>query len=449
MDPKRAAIEKQVLGHFGKNAAFSRMSPQLQHEILRDTSRIVEAMSEGRRPAADAYASALASTGGTNAGGDSAGGIDLGNVGPISNPNAAQQGAQGNVAALLKNKGAGKLGEGIQVGVDQAARMIQEIDFPAFVAKLIEGTFHAIVKSSIEQMKAYADMVKSVATSLNDFKDRNTTDNQASDHLVSRYPQLFQITINNNGPQVGVRDGADTDNLPNFKKDFGLNEDITDLDQETIDNKLIPAARDDLARGRQQLLATIILMGINRIIVTDGKINAKIKFQFSAQENRNLSAQAYDYVSMGTKISATHQGETQYTGPQFSSGGQGQGGGGGGWNYQGENRYATGQDTMDVSPDVRVTSQVDLSSDAKISASGQIMGEVSVNFKSESFPLEKMVDTDQMMRLSQAGAGRGSLPAAAPGATPSAAAPAATGAAPAPAPTPPTPQTTPQSPAQR
>lgn len=434
MDPKRAAIEKQVLGHFGKNAAFSRMSPQLQQEILRDTSRIVEAMSEGRRPAIDPYASALdaASSGG------SAGGINMGDVGPISNPNAAQQGAQGNVAALLKNKGAGKLGEGIQVGVDQAARMIQEIDFPSFVAKLIEGTFHAIVKSSIEQMKAYADMVKSVATSLDAFKDRNTTDNQASDHLVSRYPQLFQITINNNGPQVGVRDGADTDNLPNFRKDFGLNEDITDLDQETIDNKLIPAARDDLARGRQQLLATIILMGINRIIVTDGKINAKIKFQFSAQENRNLSAQAYDYVSMGTKVSATHQGEEQYTGPQMSSGQQG-----GGWNYQGENRYATGQDTMDVSPDVRVTSQVDLSSDAKISASGQIMGEVSVNFKSESFPLEKMVNTDQMMRLNEAGAGRGSLPAAAPGATPSATAPAAA-ATPAPTPAPaPQAQTTP------
>ena len=38
----------------------------------------------------------------------------------------------------------------------------------------------------------------------------------------------------------------------------------------TTENELVPAARE-----RQQLLATTILMGINRIIVTDGKINFK------------------------------------------------------------------------------------------------------------------------------------------------------------------------------
>ena len=100
----------------------------------------------------------------------------------------------GDAGKLLKDAGA-KPGDMIGAGVTQAARMVKEIDFPQFVASLIEGTFHAIVKSSIEQMQAYAEMVKSVSTSLNDFKDRNTTDNQAMDHLVSRYPQLLQITV--------------------------------------------------------------------------------------------------------------------------------------------------------------------------------------------------------------------------------------------------------------
>ena len=79
---------------------------------------------------------------------------------------------------------------------------------------------------------------------------------------------------------------------------------------------------------------------------------------------------------------------------------------------------------------MRVTSEVDTSSDSAIQASGQIMGEVSINFKSETFPLEKMVDTDQMMRLTQAqGNGRGAPPPGAPGATPSAPPPAAPAAA--------------------
>jgi hypothetical protein len=278
-------------------------------------------------------------------------------------------------------------------------------------------------------MKAYADMVKSVSSSLNDFKDRNTTDNQARDHLVSRYPNLMQITVINNEPKVTVKPDADTDNLPDFAKDFNLPQPITDLDDEAIDNQLVPAARDDLARGRQQLLATIILMGINRIIVTDGKINAKLKFQFSANEKRNTTAQAYDYAYMGQKVTSTEKTEETNEGRQIESGKDQ-------FSYTGPNRYATGQYETNTEPDVRVTSEVDMTTEGAIQASGQIMGEVSVNFKSESFPLEKMVDTDQMMRLTQAqGAGRGAPPPPAAGATPAApvaSAPAST-AAPAPA----------------
>src|SRR5262249_55673368 len=157
----------------------------------------------------------------------------------------------GNVKELLKRQDKG-LGATIAAGVTQAARMVNEINFPAFVASLIEGAFHAIVKSSIEQMTAYAEMVKSVSSSLNDFKDKNTTDNQARDHLVQRYPQFFQITINNGQPQIGMRPGADDLPLPNFQQELGLAKQISSLDDDMIEEQLVPAARDDLARGRQQ-----------------------------------------------------------------------------------------------------------------------------------------------------------------------------------------------------
>jgi hypothetical protein len=45
------------------------------------------------------------------------------------------------------------------------------VDFPTFVADLIEGVFNAIVSASIQQMDAYTELVKSVAQSLNDFVD--------------------------------------------------------------------------------------------------------------------------------------------------------------------------------------------------------------------------------------------------------------------------------------
>jgi hypothetical protein len=347
------------------------------------------------------------------------------------------------------NKSIGASGSIIQTGVDQAARMVREIDFPTFVAKLIEGTFHAIVKASKEQMRAYAEMVRSVSTSLNDFRDRNTTDNQAMDHLASRYPSLLQVQIENGAPKVGVRDGADTDNLPDFQKDLGLSEPVSDLDDDTIATKLVPAARDDLARGRQQLLATIILMGINRIVVTDGRINAKIKFQFSAKEKRQIKASAYDYAYMGNQVSSRHTSEptnSDGTAPDFSSA-QGLTGDAAVQAVQAiaataaandPNRYARGNDETDVTPDVRVTSEYDMSQEGSIQAAGQIMGEVSVNFKSDMFPLEKIADTDMIQKLQSAqGAGRGAPPPAAPGATPvNTTTPAAASPAPAVAPTP-------------
>jgi hypothetical protein len=408
-------ILSQVQRFLGRNPAFSRLSAAQQADAALSTARVVEAMAEGRPRSGDPYAEVMDVSVGARGSTDSDGHAQAGQV-------------VGDASKLLQGTKA-EFGAAIGVGVQQAAQMVKEINFPEFVASLIEGTFHAIVKSSIEQMKAYAEMVKSVSTSLNEFKDRNTTDNQARDSLVSRYPQYMQINIVDGQPKVQARPDADSGDLPDFGKEMGLNESVTDLDDDTIENKLVPAAREDLARTRQQLLATIILMGINRIIVTDGKINAKIRFQFSATEKRQTTAQAFDYAYMGSTVTSTAQEESQ------SEGGQMQGWG----NYTYPNRYATGQYQTTSVPDVRVTSDVNMSSDANIQASGQIMGEVSVNFKSETFPLERMVDTDQMMRLQQAqGAGRGALPPGAPGATPSA--PAAAPASTAPATTAPAPQ---------
>src|SRR6185369_1678300 len=102
------------------------------------------------------------------------------------------------------------------------------------------------------------------------------------------------------------------EDLPDFGKDLGLGENITSLDEDTIEQKLVPAARNDLARGRQQLLATTILMGINRIIVTDGKINARIRFKFDAIETKKTRASARDLAMMGNTV-ATQDNKTETT----------------------------------------------------------------------------------------------------------------------------------------
>jgi len=124
----------------------------------------------------------------------------------------------------------------VRVGTGAFLELIEEVTFPAFVADLINSVFQAIVNASIQQMKAYAELVAAVAKSLEKFRDENITDSQARDHLA-RSSKI--------------------------------------LDDDDWARAKTPRVKRKLASSRQQLLATMLLMGINRIVVTEGKISAK------------------------------------------------------------------------------------------------------------------------------------------------------------------------------
>lgn len=395
-------VDAQVDAMLARSQAFQQMSPRERSEIRRHTSSIVQAMAA--RPH-DPYAMPL----------------------------------EGKVIQADKRNQPKpvEFGAGAAKGVELAAQMINTIDFPKFVANLVQGTFHAIVESSIEQMKAYAELVKSVAQSLTEFRDENVSENQGRDHLVSRYPNLFQINVVNGQPKVGTKDGASDGALPDFAKDFGLSEAISSLDDDMIEEKLVPAARDDLARNRQQLLATIVLMGINRIVVTDGKINAKVRFEFKAQDRTKQTASAYDFYDSG-QSKRTWKGDYE-SNQQEASSSYNYSQGAGSAERQGGSQYAKGTYTGTEEPDIRVSSEVHTDTTASFTASGQIMGEVSINFRSETFPLEKLVNTDQMTLLNNAQRsgprGAGAAPQA-PGAKPAASPAPASSPAPAAAPAP-------------
>ena len=94
----------------------------------------------------------------------------------------------------------------------------QAVDFPTFVADLIQGTFQAIVDATVEQMEAYTQLLESVAKSVDEFMH-----------------------------------------------------DLVCDDEKT---------RRKLAASRQQTLATMVLMGINRIVVTEGRITAGVTYDF-------------------------------------------------------------------------------------------------------------------------------------------------------------------------
>ena len=80
-----------------------------------------------------------------------------------------------------------------QQGSDAYTDMVNKVNFPKFVAGLIDGVFTAIVSSSIKQMEAYAELVANVSKSVDQYTKDNVSENNARDYLADRYPQVFEI----------------------------------------------------------------------------------------------------------------------------------------------------------------------------------------------------------------------------------------------------------------
>ncbi|HEY0406405.1 MAG TPA: hypothetical protein VGC89_11805 [Pyrinomonadaceae bacterium] len=310
------------------------------------------------------------------------------------------------------------------------------VDFPTFVSGLIEGVFHSIVKSSIEQMEAYGKLVADVAQSLNQFRDQNVSSNQGKDYLVEQYPDTFKLDIDTGEdggamPRIRLRDGVDESAA--LKKVSSLPVEggpVTSLDDDTIEEKLVPAARTQLATSRQQLLATMVLMGINRIVVTDGRIAAKVMFDFTARDNFNsrTSATTFDYGNQYRYASEGDYEKTTEGGDASSSYTKDKG-----WESQKRDAsyYSKGTYKNTAEPVLKLMSATQASTDAALSAKASLSGQVEVNFKSETFPLEKMADSFQIGRIQDAAKPGAASPARTAATSPATTTPATPPAAPA------------------
>jgi cytoskeletal protein RodZ len=198
-----------------------------------------------------------------------------------------------------------------------------------------------------------------------------------------------------------------------------------DLSDNENESALVQSARTQLATSRQQLLATMVLMGINRIVVTDGKIQAKIMYDFQARDSARMqrSATAMDYATdssgnVQTTSSAQIDSETNQDASSYSRSSDGS------VDRQTGAYYTKGTYKYSQQPIITAMSTASEVSESALQTKAQLSGTVDINFKSDYLPLEKMADSFQIGMIQNAAKpGRGAT--AAGGAAP------AKGAAPA------------------
>jgi len=273
-------------------------------------------------------------------------------------------------------------------GTRDLADEVKQIDFPKFVADLIHGTFDAIVTASIKQMDAYSELLKNVTKSVDEYMRDNVSENNAKDYLAQKYPDHLGVDTSGGTPKLTPKpDAADGGTpMPDFMKDLGLPQPVDQLDDDTINQQLVPAARQRMALDRQHLLATMVLMGINRLVVTDGDINAKVLFQLNTVDKVKKSAtQTSTFTDQDTKTTS-----------QF------------GW------WFSPSTDDVEQTNFTVATTKSD-SSQAEIDLHTNLSGQVNVRFRSETFPLDKMADIIGVDKIGNQQVGTGQNLQSAPG----------------------------------
>ena len=132
----------------------------------------------------------------SQSGGQAGDGSSGGGAADPEHPGRAAAPAPGGAApgAGSGSPGAGgsQGGPSSRVG-DVARATLNAIDFPSLVG-LIQGTFHAIVDASIQQMEAYAELLKNVAMNVDKFMTDNISEQSARDHLADQYDDVFAGT---------------------------------------------------------------------------------------------------------------------------------------------------------------------------------------------------------------------------------------------------------------
>ncbi len=333
--------QSQVRQLLQQSNAFNALTPERQAKVMADTDRVIGFIAD----AGGATALEMAISG-------------SGHHPPMAHPLAGPLPASPPVPPKPPTY-FGQAG-------DDLANVIKKVDFPGFVADLIKGVFNAIVDASIQQMEAYATLVANVSKSVDEYMKDNVTEESARDYLVGQYPDHLEPDLE--AGRVVPKQDADADNAPNFMQDLGIPFDFGDLGDEDAEKELVTAARKKISMDRQQLLATMVMMGLNRIVVTDGSIKAGVKFDLNVEE---LAKRHYDKQN-----SFDYHRETASRSRKK-----------GFWFFK-PSTTSTTKSTLDISTDSNFESDAEKSQELKV----KMTGNVDLRFKSDYFPLEKMVE---------------------------------------------------------
>ncbi|MCC8552484.1 hypothetical protein [Xanthomonas hortorum] len=186
-------------------------------------------------------------------------------------------------------------GEAAKRIADTTNSVLNAVSFPRFVTDLINGVFRAMLDSNAQQMQQYVELLGAVSASAGGFERTQFGVGQVRQWVADHFPEAIEYDAPDPGDspdpdevaqqKLRLRGGASMPTAADIRATLGVGE------EETIDasnpEQLVPLARRYLARQRQQMLATMVAMGMQRIVVDSGRINAAMRFHIDTRSAAN------------------------------------------------------------------------------------------------------------------------------------------------------------------
>ncbi|MFZ5636462.1 MAG: hypothetical protein ACOY82_07715 [Pseudomonadota bacterium] len=187
---------------------------------------------------------------------------------------------------------------------DTTRNVLNAVSFPRFVTDLINGVFRAMVDANQQQMNQYVQLLNAVSASAEGFERAQFGLAHVRQWVADHFPESIEYDAPDpeDMPKPGekmdpddladleeelaniklrLRPGASMPGAAEIRATLGMSED--EPIEASNPEQLVPFARRYLARQRQQQLATMVMLGMQRIVIDSGKINASMRFHIDTR----------------------------------------------------------------------------------------------------------------------------------------------------------------------
>lgn len=202
---------------------------------------------------------------------------------------------QHGLASAMENRGPGaKMGfggydPGFQGSTDAFNELVDSVDFPKFVADLLKAVFNANMKVMKSQTDDFIRLMREATKSTADFV-KKVKDDDTFAYLAESRGDQFNVMLDRQA------DGSQKLALTNPQGEK------VDMEDNEVKARIMDA-KIAMAKEHRAALREVLLMGVTRLVVEKGEVEAAVEFRITANRASNVTHQDQNINTVNANFS--------------------------------------------------------------------------------------------------------------------------------------------------